>query len=173
MKVLFLDRDGTLIYEPPDGKVDSLEKFQVIPNVAESLKKLQDNGYLLLMVSNQPGLGTAKLPEEKFYPPHKELMGIFEKNGVKFKEIYLCPHNEGDGCHCMKPKTGLIDNFLKQNNVDLENSYFIGDRETDVQVAKKIGCNSVFYSSQSLPEADFSSNDWNQITQWILAGMKN
>ncbi len=167
MKVLFIDRDGTLINEPSDGKVNSLEKLQINPFVIESLKALQHEGYVLIMVSNQPGLGTDKFPQENFDIPQQKLMDIFNKNGIKFEAAYFCLHEKEENCNCRKPKTGLLDIFLKRNAIDLKNSYVIGDRETDVLLARNIGCKSIFYSAESNPGPNFNSSNWNKIAEWI------
>src|SRR4051812_39563229 len=116
IKVLFIDRDGTLINEPEGGYVDTLEKLNVLPGVLEALKKLQQK-YTLVMVSNQPGRGTEKFPEENFITPQNQLMEIFKENHILFKETFFCPHFMEDNCDCMKPKTGLIDAFLKENTI--------------------------------------------------------
>ena len=167
-KVLFVDRDGTLIWEPPDGKIDSIEKLRPFPLVFESLKKLQQNEYSLVMISNQPGLGSSGFPRESFEIPHRKLMDLFHEAGVRFDGVYFCQHEKEDDCDCRKPKTGLLDSFLKNNPTDLRKSYVIGDRETDIRLAKNIDCKSIFYSSQNNPEADFSSDNWEKITEWIL-----
>ena len=171
MKLLFIDRDGTLINEPSGGYIDLLEKLIVLPHVIKSLQSLQLNGYKFVMISNQPGLGTDKFPDEAFWTPQNKLMGIFEENKIIFEEIFFCPHFREDNCNCMKPKTGLIDGFLKKESVDLKQSYTIGDRESDVELAKNIGCKSIFYSDKPNLNAVFSSCDWDKITDFILQGL--
>lgn len=172
MKILFIDRDGTIIFEPADGKIDSMEKLKILPNAVESLQKLSSNGYELIMVTNQPGLGTAKFSREKFDLPHQKLMETLKNNGINFKYVYICPHELEDNCNCRKPKTGLVDDFLRHNQINMDNSYFIGDRDTDIKMAKKIGCKSILYSSIGSANADFASNDWSKITNWILNNEK-
>ncbi len=139
MKVIFIDRDGTLIDEPADGYIDSLDKLEVLPDVIESLQKLQSAVFTLVMISNQPGLGTEKFPSDNFWTPQNRLMSIFNENAITFSNTFFCPHFREDNCSCMKPKTGLIQRFLDENTVDLVHSYTIGDRETDIQLAKNIG----------------------------------
>jgi len=170
MKVLFLDRDGTLIQEPEGGYIDSIEKFKMLPYVVISLQKLQLKGYKLIMVSNQPGLGTDKFPYENFIVPQNELMRIFKENNIFFEQTYFCPHFREDKCDCMKPKIGLIDDFIKNNDVDVELSYTIGDRDSDVLLAKNIGCKSILYSDSDnvYIGSEFNSHNWNVITEYIL-----
>lgn len=168
MNVLFIDRDGTLIHEPKGGYIDSLDKFKINPYVVESLQKLQSKGYRLVMVSNQPGLGTDKFPEENFIAPQNKLMEIFAKNNIMFEGTFFCTHFRVDNCDCMKPKTGLIDNFINNKSLNLEKSYIIGDRESDMQLAKNIGCKSISYTKEYREGSDFSSDNWKSIVEYIL-----
>ncbi|HLL60424.1 MAG TPA: histidinol-phosphatase [Candidatus Nitrosocosmicus sp.] len=167
MRVLFIDRDGTLINEPPDGYIDTLEKLEILPHVIESLPKLQEK-FTLVLVSNQPGRGTNKFTEESFIIPQNKLVEIFNENNISFKQMFFCPHFREDNCECMKPKTGLIDSFLKENTIELQHSYVIGDRETDIQLAKNIGCKGILYSDKKVSDADFISHDWRKIVDYIL-----
>lgn len=173
MKVLFIDRDGTLINEPPGGYIDSLEKLKVLPYVIESLQRLQQNGYKFIIISNQPGRGTDKFPEENFITPQNKLMEIFSENNIVFEATYFCPHFREDNCACMKPKTKLLERFLKQNEIDLKNSFCIGDRESDIKLAKNIGCRGIYYSDKQNIDATFISKDWREITKFILNLVQN
>ena len=171
MKVIFLDRDGTLIHEPADGKIDSIEKLQLVPFVISSLKKLQENRYYFIIISNQPGLGTKAFAQETFNPPQQLLMKTFYENGITFEGVYFCPHYKEENCPCRKPKTGLIDSFLKKNSIELKKSFVIGDRESDILLVKNIGCRSIFYSKLSDSCADASFSNWNSIVKYILTGI--
>lgn len=144
MKVAFIDRDGTLIFEPPDTKrIDSLVELKILPCVIDGLKNLQTQGYKLVMVSNQDGIGTKNFPKKKFKEPQKKLLKILKNEGVNFYKIFICPHTEEDKCACRKPKTGLVKNFLKDGSVDLQQSIMVGDRKTDQEFAKKIGVTGI------------------------------
>lgn len=144
MKVAFLDRDGTLIWEPPGTKqIDSLEKLQMLPGVCEGLAALQREGFDLVMVSNQNGLGTPAFPKESFDLPQVELLRQFGERGITFTKVFVCPHVLEDSCTCRKPKTGLVDDFLSQNTLDLSSSLMIGDHDTDEQFAQTIGVQAV------------------------------
>lgn len=140
MKIAFLDRDGTLIFEPRDtGKVDSLERLKILPGVIDGLKMLAADDYKLVMVSNQNGIGTADFPREAFEIPQARLLEIFKSEGLEFYGIFVCPHKPEDGCDCRKPKIGLVEDFLKSEKIDFEQSFMLGDRDTDLEFATNIG----------------------------------
>ncbi|MBU0767242.1 imidazoleglycerol-phosphate dehydratase HisB [Patescibacteria group bacterium] len=140
MKVAFIDRDGTLIWEPPESKqVDSIAKLRVLPGVTEGLLTLLDEGYNLVLISNQDGLGTTSFPQETFKVVQQEFLMQLGEEGICFKEIFICPHTEEINCDCRKPRTGLVDKFIQENQVNLDDSLVIGDRETDREFAENIG----------------------------------
>jgi imidazoleglycerol-phosphate dehydratase / histidinol-phosphatase len=138
-KVLFIDRDGTLIEEPADQQIDSLQKLRLLPGVIPALIRLQDAGYSLVMVSNQDGRGTSSFPEESFREPHAFLTTLLESQGIRFEAEFICPHFASDNCECRKPKTGLLTGYLNDHPLDRAASFVIGDRETDLQLASNLG----------------------------------
>lgn len=139
-KYAFLDRDGALIFEPQDTyQIDSLEKLKILPGVLEGLKKLIVQGYKLAMISNQDGLGTPSFPQEDFEKPHNKMLEIFKENGITFDKIFICPHFTKDACACRKPKIGLVEEFFRTTEVDRQNSFMYGDRDTDREFAENIG----------------------------------
>ncbi|MDP3965192.1 MAG: bifunctional histidinol-phosphatase/imidazoleglycerol-phosphate dehydratase HisB [bacterium] len=140
LKVAFIDRDGTLINEPADtSQVDSLERLQILHGVVEGLKRIQADGYELVMVSNQDGLGTPSFPVRGYEMVQNTFLKMLENEGIRFSEAFVCPHFAADNCACRKPKTGLVKKFLKKIQIDYEKSFVVGDRETDVEFAKNIG----------------------------------
>jgi imidazoleglycerol-phosphate dehydratase/histidinol-phosphatase len=140
LKFVFLDRDGTLISEPPHTKqIDSLEKLEILPGVVEGLTRLKGEGYRFVMVSNQDGRGTASFPEEDFQGPQRTLLDQLRSAGIEFYRVLICPHLPQDGCACRKPQTGLLQDFLKQETVDLDRSIVVGDRDVDMDFARRLG----------------------------------
>ncbi len=150
IKVAFLDRDGTLIYEPPDTKqVDSLAKLRILPGVIVGLKTLLSQGFKLVMISNQDGLGTRVFPQKNFEAAQNKFLKDLKSNGIVFDQVFICPHFEKDKCDCRKPKTGLLKKFLKNNSIDCEKSFVVGDRESDREFAKNIGIKSYVMNTNS------------------------
>jgi imidazoleglycerol-phosphate dehydratase/histidinol-phosphatase len=139
MKVLFVDRDGTLIEEPSDEQVDSLEKIRFLPGVFAALTELQAAGFRLAMVTNQDGLGTDSFPTEHFELPQRFILDAFASQGITFDAIFICPHKKSDGCDCRKPSTKLVDQWVREKGVDLRQSAMIGDRQTDLDFANNLG----------------------------------
>lgn len=138
-RILFIDRDGTIIEEPPDEQVDSLQKLRFLPGVIPALLELQRAGYRLVLVSNQDGLGTASFPEPAFREPQDFLRNLLASQGIEFDAEFFCPHFPADDCQCRKPRTGLLTEFLAAHTLDPEDSFVVGDRDTDMQLAANLG----------------------------------
>jgi imidazoleglycerol-phosphate dehydratase/histidinol-phosphatase len=183
-KVLFIDRDGTLIVEPQtDFQVDSLQKLSFLPNVIHNLYKIQQKlDYLLVIVTNQDGLGTPNFPLETFWETQNKMIEVFESQGIKFSEVYIDEHYPEDNSPNRKPNTGMLTKFFGEE-YDLANSYVIGDRWTDVELAKNLGAKGIFLrqdynQTQTVPEnlADFLAYDaqnWDTITDFLLLPRRN
>ncbi len=140
MKVAFLDRDGTLIWEPPDTKqVDSIDRLRILPDVIKGLRLLRDGGYELVMVTNQDGLGTPSFPMSAFQEAQNEFLRLLHEQGIEFLEIFICPHFPQDRCFCRKPSADLVSDFLGARPIDIVASIMIGDRQTDEDFASNIG----------------------------------
>ena len=137
-RVLFIDRDGTLIEEPADKQVDSLTKVRFIPGVFAALAQLRDQGFRFVMVTNQDGLGTPAFPRESFATPQQFVLDAFVSQDIRFEAVFVCPHFSADGCECRKPKTALVQDFVR-SGVDLAASAMIGDRDTDMEFARNLG----------------------------------
>jgi imidazoleglycerol-phosphate dehydratase / histidinol-phosphatase len=138
-RILFVDRDGTLIEEPADHQVDSLDKIRFMPGAFAALTELRRRGWRLVMVTNQDGLGTPSFPRPTFEAPHEFILQAFRSQGIEFDAIFVCPHFPADACECRKPRTGLVKDYIRDADVDLEGSAMIGDRETDLEFARNLG----------------------------------
>ncbi len=138
-KILFIDRDGTLVKEPADKQIDALHKIRLLPNVISALQRLQERGYRLIMVSNQDGLGTSSFPQADFDACQEHILSLFSSQGIVFDEVFVCPHFRDDDCDCRKPRTGLLTRFLACNDLDTSGSAVIGDRDTDMLLAERLG----------------------------------
>jgi imidazoleglycerol-phosphate dehydratase/histidinol-phosphatase len=167
-KVLFIDRDGTLVVEPPvDYQLDSLEKLEFVPKVFQALAKIAiELDYELVIVSNQDGLGTSSFPEETFWPAQNKIIKAFENEGVVFSDIFIDRSFPEDMSPNRKPRTGMLNKFI-YGNYDLENSFVIGDRLTDVQLAENLKCKSIYFSNEKSENATFSTNNWMEIYNYL------
>ncbi len=157
--ILFIDRDGTLILEPSDFQIDSVEKFKLLDDVIPSLIQLSKAGFKLVMITNQDGLGTDSNPQDKFDMIQNLLIGILNSQGIVFEDILICPHAPKDNCSCRKPKTQMVKKYLSSNDMNRESSYVIGDRVTDIELAENMGLKS-FLISRDL--------SWKKITHQLL-----
>jgi len=137
-KALFIDRDGTILKEPEDEQIDSLEKMEFVPNAISALKSLSGLGFELVMVTNQDGLGTPLFPEEDFWPVQNKMLSTLEGEGIVFDDILIDRTIESEGANTRKPGIGMMDKYL-DGSYDLSLSYVIGDRETDSKFAENLG----------------------------------
>jgi len=141
-KVLFIDRDGTLIKEPHDFQIDAYSKLDFVPHSIPVLLKLKQLGFEFFMVSNQDLLGSENFPLASFQAPHDLMMNVFNSQGISFKEVLICPHGPNEGCSCRKPKVGLF-KPTHFEGMDYQKSFVIGDRETDLTLAKNLGVKGI------------------------------
>lgn len=159
-KVLFIDRDGTLALEPADYQLDALNKLVFYPQVFTYLGKIvREMDYELVMVTNQDGLGTDQFPEDSFWPTHDFLVKSFANEGITFSEILIDKSFPADLAPTRKPRTGLLTHYLAPNRYDLANSYVIGDRLTDMELAKNLGCKGLFLANDETLGATEATDD--------------
>lgn len=188
-KVLFIDRDGTLVIEPPaDYQLDSFDKLEFYPKVMRNLGFVRSKlDFEFVMVTNQDGLGTASFPEETFWPVHKLMMKTLAGEGITFDEVYIDRSLPQDNAPTRKPRTGMLSKYIDNPEYDLPGSFVIGDRLTDVELAKNLGCRAILLQddiSSLIPitsEADTNLNnlkdicalatrDWDRIAEFLFAG---
>jgi imidazoleglycerol-phosphate dehydratase/histidinol-phosphatase len=172
-KVLFIDRDGTLALEPADYQLDAIQKLEFYPEVFTYLRKIATElDYELVMVTNQDGLGTSSFPEDTFWPTHNFLLKTFENEGVKFDEILIDKSLPEDNAPTRKPRTGMLTPYLNEDIYDLKNSFVIGDRITDMELAFNLKAKGIFIAndeelgSNEVSGTDFSSIIALKTTEW-------
>ena len=181
-RVLFIDRDGTLVLEPENYQLDSLTKLEFYPKVFQFLNKIaKELNFELAMVTNQDGLGTESFPEETFWPTQNFILKAFENEGITFDEIFIDRSFPENNAPTRKPRTGMLTKYLNNPEYDLENSYVIGDRITDVELAKNLGSKAIFIkneenlgrneittSLETLQNViDLHTNDWLKIYEFL------
>lgn len=179
-KVLFIDRDGTLVIEPPvDYQLDSLDKLVFYPKAIRNLAFICANlDFELVMVTNQDGLGTPSFPEETFWPAHRLIVNTFAGEGVVFSNVFIDRSFPEEMAPTRKPATGMLTEYLNSSLYDLEGSFVIGDRPTDVELAKNLGCRAIYLQEPTdlLEERglmDFcalNTQDWDRIAEFLFAG---
>uniref|UniRef100_UPI0040497051 bifunctional histidinol-phosphatase/imidazoleglycerol-phosphate dehydratase HisB n=1 Tax=Flavobacterium sp. TaxID=239 RepID=UPI0040497051 len=148
-KVLFIDRDGTIVLEPENYQLDSLSKLEFYPNAFQYLSKIaKELDFELAMVTNQDGLGTSSFPEDTFWPTQNFIVKAFENEGVTFKEIFIDKSFPGDNAPTRKPRTGMLTKYINNPEYDLANSFVLGDRITDVELAKNLGSKAIFIKNE-------------------------
>ena len=169
-KVLFIDRDGTIIHEPEDYQIDNLDKFTFYPEVIYYLVKIvKELDYELVMVTNQDGLGTDAYPEENFWPIQNFLLKTLKNEGIEFIDILMDRSFPKDNSLNRKPNTGLLeDKYLNNKDYDLENSYMIGDRMTDMEFAHNFGGKGIFIDTHQELGNDELKNDINEVEKIVV-----
>ena len=181
-RVLFIDRDGTLVLEPENYQLDSLTKLEFYPKVFQFLSKIaKELDFELAIVTNQDGLGTESFPEETFWPTQNFILKAFENEGITFNEIFIDRSFPEDNAPTRKPRTGMLTKYLNNPEYDLENSYVIGDRITDVELAKNLDSKAIFIKNEenlggneiatSLEELQnaiaLQTTDWQKIYEFL------
>ncbi len=179
-KVLFIDRDGTLVIEPPvDYQLDSFEKLEFYPKVFRNLHFIRTRlDFELVMVTNQDGLGTASFPEDTFWPVHNLMLKSFAGEGITFDDICIDRSFPEDNAPTRKPRTGMLTRYIHNEEYDLAGSFVIGDRTTDVELAKNLGCRAILLQPDTSILKDtelenvcaLATTDWDRIAEFLFAG---
>ena len=162
-KILFIDRDGTLIKEPEDEQIDAFEKLIFVEGVFRNLSFIRKNlDFEFVMVSNQDGLGTESFPEDTFWPVHNFIMQTLKGEGIEFDNVLIDRHFPTDNHPCRKPGTGMLKEYIENPEYDIAGSYVIGDRDTDAQLAENLGCKSLILGKDGM--------NWEKIAEILFAG---
>jgi imidazoleglycerol-phosphate dehydratase/histidinol-phosphatase len=179
-KVLFIDRDGTIVIEPPiDYQLDSFEKLEFYPQAIRNLWMLRNKtDFEFAMVTNQDGLGTASFPADTFWPVHNLVMKTLQGEGITFDEVFIDPSMPADNAPTRKPRLGMLGKYLDNPDYDLKQSFVIGDRPTDVELAFNLGCRAVYLhdGTDDLPREELkqvcalATTDWNRVADFLIGG---
>lgn len=174
-RVLFIDRDGTLIMEkPPTYQIDSFEKLEFYPGMFTWMKRIAiELDFELVMVSNQDGLGTASFPEETFHPVHNFILRTLSNEGIEFAEILIDKTLPADDAPTRKPATGMLTHYMDNIKYDIANSFVIGDRFTDIQLAKNIGCKAIWLNNDPTLGANEMTDEENKLGETIVLETTN
>lgn len=168
-KVLFIDRDGTLLVEPSDMQIDDMEKLAFLPGAVTNLARIaRELDYELVLVTNQDGLGTTSFPEEHFLPPHRLMLSILEGEGIRFGDVHIDRTFPHENASTRKPGIGMLGRYFSAE-YDLPGSFVIGDRATDTQLAANLGCRAIRIASQPDPDADCTAQSWDEIRRFLFA----
>jgi imidazoleglycerol-phosphate dehydratase/histidinol-phosphatase len=176
-KVLFIDRDGTIVVEPPiDYQLDSLDKLEFIPGVFKNLGFIRSKlDYEFVMVSNQDGLGTDSFPEDTFWPSQNLILKTLKGEGIEFDDILIDRSMPADNADTRKPRTGMLTKYINNEEYDLSACYVIGDRPTDVELAKNLGCKVIYLGSDPLRDdlksvVALHTDKWDKVAEYLFAG---
>lgn len=152
MKAVFLDRDGTTIVDPPDERVDRVEKINLFPDSIEALKLLSTLDYGVFIITNQAGIAEGRIDEAKFQAINSKVLEMLAPSGIKVLKTYVCPHGPSDDCECRKPKPTMILKAAKEFDIDLANSWTIGDHQSDVMAGLNAGTKAILVETANVPE---------------------
>ena len=174
-QALFIDRDGTILKEPEDEQIDSYDKFEFLPGVIRNLNFIRTKlDFEFVMVSNQDGLGTDSYPEDTFWPTHNLMLDVLKGEGVEFDDILIDRSFPSDNLPTRKPGTGMLGKYLS-GDYDMSKCFVIGDRATDAQLAKNMGCRAIIINPQL--RGDFAGDSdvyvadtWDKVCEIIFAG---
>lgn len=172
-KIVFLDRDGTVIYDPPDERVDKEEKIRLIPDSIEALKKLAGSGYAAIFITNQAGIAEGRISEKEFWELHDIVLQKLSPSGITILKTYVCPHGPDDHCECRKPKPTMLLWAAKEFGIDLKDSWMVGDRESDILAGRNAGTRTILVKTANVPveseDAAYSAPTLLDAVEYIIA----
>jgi len=171
MKAVFLDRDGTLIVDPPDLRVDAVEKIKLFPDTIAALKILSKLDYKVFIISNQAGIAEGRISMQDFEFINSKVIEQLAPSGMHIEKTYVCPHDDRENCTCRKPKPGMLLQAAEEYGIDLTDSWMIGDRHTDMQAGHRAGVKTVLVLTGNLPiqseEADYTADSLEDAISYI------
>lgn len=172
MKVVFLDRDGTVIVDPPDLRVDSIDEIELFADTIKALKYLADQDYSVIFISNQAGIGEGRFTQAEAEVIQNKVAEMLKPSGIKILKTYVCPHIPEDNCECKKPKPKMILDAAKEFDVDLASSYMVGDRQTDIMTGVNAGTKTILVKTGNSPviseEATFIAENLLKAAKYIV-----
>ena len=173
MKAVFLDRDGTVIVDPPDLRVDSMAKIHLFPDSLEALKLLATLDFGVIEITNQVGIAEGRLNEIEFSRINNKVLDLLRSSGIKILKTYMCPHAPQDNCACRKPKPKMLLDAAKDFGIDLSGSYTIGDRESDILAGVNAGTKTILVQTGNTPvvskEATYTARDLLEAVRYIAS----
>lgn len=173
MKAVFLDRDGTLIVDPPDLRVDRISKIHLFPDAFKAMKRLAQTDYSVVLVTNQAGIAEGRLTAEDFERLNGIVLELLKPTGIKILKTYFCPHAPEDNCECRKPKPKMLLDAAKEFDIDLKNSYSVGDRLSDIQAGLNAGTKTILVKTGNTAvtseKATYTAADLLDAVEYIAA----
>lgn len=172
MNVILLDRDGTVIFDPEDERVDREDKIKLFPDSIEALKYLTDNGFAVILITNQAGIAEGRITLEDFNRINTKVLEMLEPSGIKILKTYVCPHSPEDKCDCRKPKPTMILDAIKEFNLDPNSLYMVGDRESDINAGINAGVKTILVKTANVPviadQADYTAPNLSDAVRYVV-----
>lgn len=160
MKVVLLDREGTLIQDPDYDRVDAISKVKLLPDTLPGLKLLADNGYTAVIVTNQTNIAQGRITEKGFWVINSYMIDLLQPSGIKILKTYVCPHNKDDNCICRKPKPALLREAARDFDIDLKTSFMVGDRDSDAEAGRNAGSKTILVATGKHPADKAKADYW-------------
>lgn len=173
MKAIFLDRDGTIIVDPPDERVDTIAKIQLLPQTLEAFKFLAELEFAVIIITNQAGIAEGRITEQQFIIINNKVLDLLKPSGIRILKTYMCPHSSDDNCECRKPKSTMLLQAAKDFDIDLASTYMVGDHQSDIVAGINAGARTILVETGNKPvasdEATYTAANLLAAAQYIAA----
>lgn len=173
MKIVLLDRDGTVIVDPPDERVDKLEKIKLFPDTIKALRYLAEHDFAIIFVTNQAGIAEGRINEAEFEIIQNKVKELLAPSGVTILQTYVCPHRPEDNCNCRKPKPTLVLQALRDYDLDPKTTYLVGDRQSDIMAGVNAGTKTILVKTANVPveskEATYTAANLLDAMKYVVA----